>query len=552
MQFDFWQAGAGLALFLLAMSIIEQAIARLAGKSVKAFIRRHTQHKVRGVLAGTLATSVLQSSSLVGLLALAFVGAGIMQLPNALLIIIGANLGTTATGWLVTLLGFKLDLQVISLPLITLGGLCWVAAGERWLAHYGRLGLGLGLLLLALGLMKTAVAGADAVVQPEFFARFSLWQFVLFGAVFTALVQSSSAAMVIVLSALHAEFVDLYAAAAFMIGADLGTTSTVVLGAVGGSANKKRVALGHFLFNVGTDLLAFILILPLVTVLAKIGDPLLSLVAFHTTFNLLGVMLWTPFVPHFARLLQRMFITSESQHNSMLDVSAQYVPEAATTAVYREVVRLAGSVVTQNAGVFSHADESDQLFKQRYQDSKQLEAQILSFALDLDLKQADKVLRDQLESMLHAARNLLLSSKLIKDNLSGLNRLADYHEPMFVDMLQSQQEICAALLEFGMEFGALTFEQIEAHLQACHRSHEQLHHAIYEAIQADRVPANRVSSLLNLNRALLNSNMALFAGLGALVGVGQTDAGLVQVNTACITNPAQATMPSAAVAVSHR
>ena len=123
---------------------------------------------------------------------------------------------------------------------------------------------------------------------------------------------------------------------------------------------------------------------------------------------------------------------------------------------------------------------------------------------------------------------------------------------MFVDMLQSQQEIYAALLEFGMEFGALTFEQIEAHLQACHHSHEQLHHAIYEAIQADRVPANRVSSLLNLNRALLNSNMALFAGLGALVGVAQTDAGLVQVNTACITNPAQATMPSAAVAVSNR
>ena len=126
MEFDLWRPLAGLALFLLAMSVIEQAIRKLAGRRVKARLAGATASPLKGVLTGAVATALMQSSSLVGLLVLAFVGARTMPLRNALLIIFGANLGTTATGWLVALLGFKLDLEVASLPLIALGGLLWV------------------------------------------------------------------------------------------------------------------------------------------------------------------------------------------------------------------------------------------------------------------------------------------------------------------------------------------------------------------------------------------------------------------------------------------
>ena len=123
MPVNVWKPLAGLMLFLLAISLIEEAIRSLADRCVKSVIGRSTQTSLRGVFAGTLATAALQSSSLVGLLVLAFVGAGRMPLKNALLIIFGANLGTTFTGWIVALIGFKFDFESASLSLIAMGGL---------------------------------------------------------------------------------------------------------------------------------------------------------------------------------------------------------------------------------------------------------------------------------------------------------------------------------------------------------------------------------------------------------------------------------------------
>ena len=151
---DGWQFFAGLMLFLLAMSLVEGAVQELAGRRFKALIARNTSTPLRGIFSGTVATAVLQSSSMVSLMMLAFVGARVIRLKDALLVVFGANLGTTATGWIVATIGFKFDLEDLALPLIALGGLCATVVKKHRMTDVGRLILGVGVLLLALQFMK--------------------------------------------------------------------------------------------------------------------------------------------------------------------------------------------------------------------------------------------------------------------------------------------------------------------------------------------------------------------------------------------------------------
>ncbi|MBT8140809.1 MAG: Na/Pi symporter, partial [Gammaproteobacteria bacterium] len=290
---NIWQFIGGLGLFLFAMHLIENALSTLGSKSFNNFLIRHTDKPVQSVLSGGLTTAMLQSSSLVGLLVLAFTGAGLMSLNNALGVIFGSNLGTTMTGWIVATIGFKLDLDALSLPLIALGSFFVVLSKGRK-QQVGMVLASIGLLLLGLEFMKDSVSDLKTLFDINSLRDFSAIQFLLFGAVFAAVVQSSSATMIIALAALDGGIISLPSAAAVAIGADLGTTSTIVIGATNGTPNKKRVAAAHVIFNVVTDLIAFILLMPLLQFIIWIGikNPLYSLVAFHTLFNLIGIILF--------------------------------------------------------------------------------------------------------------------------------------------------------------------------------------------------------------------------------------------------------------------
>ena len=352
-QFDFWKLLAGLGLFLFAMLQIETALRAIGGRTFRQFLRNYTDRPLKGVLTGTLVTATLQSSSVVGLMVLAFVGAGIMSLQNALGVIFGSNLGTTFTGWIVATLGFKLDIEALSLPLIAVGTLALLSAGGR-VAEFGRVLAGLGFLLLGLDFMKTSVAAFQGIVDPAAMAGFNAWQYLLFGVIFAAVIQSSSATMMVALAALDSGLITLPSAAAVAIGADLGTTTTVLLGALKGTGAKKRVALAHFLFNVVTDSIAFAIRLPLLAVVSAIGidDPLLALVAFHSLFNLLGIALFLPFTGILAARLSTVFTTEpERVARHVIEVNPE-ISDAALTAIEEETAHLLTNVIHQNMHVF--------------------------------------------------------------------------------------------------------------------------------------------------------------------------------------------------------
>ena len=524
MEIDAWKFLAGLMLFLLAMKLVEEAIQALVGRRFKTLIANNTRSPPRAVLSGAVATAVLQSSSMVSLMMLAFVGARVIRMRDALLVVFGANLGTTATGWIVATIGFKLDLEAAALPLIAVGGLYATLMARRRTEDAGRFALGVGLLLLSLQFMKSAVQDVATLADPDLLAGFSGAQFLLFGALFSAVVQSSSATMVITLSLLNAGMIDLPSSAALMIGADLGTTSTVMLGAIGGTANKKRLALGHFLFNLLTDGIAFVIRSPLLWMVAFVGDPLLILVAFHSAFNLMGLMIWTPLIGQFAGFLERRFVAADTKVSRFLEDTARAVPETALQTLRQEILHLLDRVVVQNGDALDlprtrPVPDVAPAFSDAYRATKALEGEVLRYALDLERSGFSERENDEISGLLHATRDALLASKELKDVLGDLDEVAAEHPPLHRRLLGAYQELYRRIAEFGADPVALTATQLEGWSLDLDASHHRCHEAIYQAIKSGDLPESRMSSVLNINRSLFNSSRALLSSIGDLSGI---------------------------------
>ncbi|MCW9000432.1 MAG: Na/Pi symporter, partial [Kangiellaceae bacterium] len=245
---------SGLGFFLYAMKLLEQTLKQTAGYRLQKSISEKTDTPLEAILTGTVSTAVLQSSSLVGLIVLALCAAGMLPLFNAIGVMIGANLGTTFTGWVATFIGFKLHLTESSFYIVGLAGIVHIATKNQKLLHTSTIFIAIGLLLIGLDLMKSSSAGIAEQIDINEFKAHSVFYFLFLGVALSAIIQSSSAVMMITLSALNIQVIELHHAAALVIGADLGTTSTILLGSIKGAGIKRQLASAHLLFNLVTDI----------------------------------------------------------------------------------------------------------------------------------------------------------------------------------------------------------------------------------------------------------------------------------------------------------
>ncbi|AUM13566.1 Na/Pi cotransporter family protein [Ketobacter alkanivorans] len=517
---------AGLGLFLFGMSQLEEALKVLSSTSFRRFLRRTTSNPVSSMLGGTLTTMLVQSSSMVGLMMMALVGAGVIPLYNAVGVVLGANLGTTFTGWIVATLGFKLDLATLAVPLMGAGALWSVllARREYWLA-WGRLVLGLGLLLFGLDAMKGSMEAVSALFDVSVLQGYPAILYLLVGVLFAALIQSSSAAMMITLSALNAGIVDLPSAAALVIGADLGTTSTLMLGGMTGSAIKKQLALAHVLINVVTAVLAFSL-LPLLLPLIQssgLSDPLYHLVAFHSGFNLIGILLMLPFIKPFSHFLERRFLESEEDVRTYIQNVPVTVVSEAVDAVRKEVECLLVRVVAlalQNMKLDGSSLElEDELqqrldkalidagsFESRYDDIKTLEGEILEFC---GAVQAGTVTPEQVKCLhryLNSARHGVYAAKSQKDIRTNLVELRRSERPTLVQFYQDQ--MAQQALQLSALLTLLTTEHKPGHLREAldglRERNRAAHYATQQALFVrglhEGADERETSTLLNVNR----------------------------------------------------
>ncbi len=337
----------GVGLFLLGMWLITEGLKVAAGASLERLLARWTRSRLRGLLSGTLLTAVVQSSSAVTVAALGFVNSGLLRFERAVWVIFGSNLGTTLTAWVVALIGVKFKIDVLALPLVGVGALLRVFAPVDRYRNLGMALAGFGILFMGIDVLSGGFENLGSQFSvPEGAAL--VW-LVLAGIVLTSLMQSSSATVALVLTALAGGLLGFREAAAMVIGANVGTTSTALIATLGATANARRLAIAHVLFNLFTGVMAYLLIAPLLAVVNVVAgvtgleeDPAARLALFHTLFNLLGILLMWPVEPFMSRFLLSRF--KERQHSlaklQFLDRNLIALPDAARAALAQEMERL--------------------------------------------------------------------------------------------------------------------------------------------------------------------------------------------------------------------
>jgi phosphate:Na+ symporter len=320
----------GIGLFLLGMTLLTDGLRALAGDALRRMLARFTGGPLKATASGALLTALVQSSSATTLATLGLVSAGLLTLPQAIGVVLGANVGTTSTAWLVSLVGLKFSVSALALPLVAAGALWRIVSSGRG----GVAGLalaGFGLLFVGIDILQAGMAelAAGVTLEPTL------------GDTFPGMLVATT------LAALHAGAIDLPQAAVLVIGQNVGTTVTALLAAMGASVPARRTALAHVVFNVATGVVAFAA-LPLlvpgasaVASLTRADAATVALAAFHTAFNVLGVLLFLPWVAGFAALLVRLVPDRGPALTRHLDPSVATVPAVAIEAARRTIMDLA-------------------------------------------------------------------------------------------------------------------------------------------------------------------------------------------------------------------
>ena len=339
----------GIGLFLLGMGLMTDGLKLAAGPALERILAYSTKTRLRGLASGVLVTALVQSSSAVTVAAIGFVNAGLLTLGQSMWVLFGANVGTTMTGWLVALVGLKFKIELLALPLIGIGMALRLSGEGKRRGALGMALAGFGVLFLGIDMLKESFSGMSADFSlPEGEGMRDILLQVLIGILLTVLMQSSSASLAIALTAAQGGLLTAQGAAAVVIGANVGTTVTALIAAIGATPNARRAASAHILFNVLTGTVALVLLPWLVSAIGMAGEalelgsaPAARLALFHTAFNLLGVVLIWPIADHMVRFLEKRFRTAEEDEARprYLDTNITAVPALALDALKREVRR---------------------------------------------------------------------------------------------------------------------------------------------------------------------------------------------------------------------
>lgn len=341
----------GIGLFLLGMKMMTDGLKMAAGDALKHILAEWTRTPLRGFFSGVMITSLVQSSSAVTVAVIGFVNAGLLDILRTVYVIYGTNIGTTMTSWLVAIVGFKLNVQALALPMIGLGMLLRVLGSNGRRSAMGDALTGFGLFFLGIAILKETFAGIGGNISFSGFDHdlLGLLVFTGLGFVLTFLMQSSSAAMAVTLTAAAGGLIPITDAAATVIGANVGTTSTAALAVIGATANAQRIAAVHVLFNLITGAVALVILVPLLALIEQVrqwlgmdASILTSLALFHSLFNILGVLLLWFFTPALVAWLEQRLRSAEEDLGRpvYLDMNVVGTPALAFNALVMELGRM--------------------------------------------------------------------------------------------------------------------------------------------------------------------------------------------------------------------
>lgn len=343
----FAQLCGGIGLFLLGMTLMTDSLKDIAGETLRQLLAKFTGSPFKAMNFGIALTLIVQSSTATILATIGFVSAGVLSFTQAIGVIIGANIGTTSTGWIVAFLGVKFSIGQFALPLIAIGAFLKIL-GQGRLALTGLAIAGFGLIFFGIDLLQVAMSGvADrfdlSIFSTEGFAAKLL--LVMFGLVMTVILQSSSAAITATLTALASQAIQVEQALMLVIGQNIGTVATAILAAIGANANAKRTVAVHVSFNVVSAVFAFFILAPLFLWLREPDHILASwnhvvlVAAFHTAFSLLGALIFMPLIRQVENIIVALIPSDEDSLSQMLDEASLAVPAVAIATAEKVIFK---------------------------------------------------------------------------------------------------------------------------------------------------------------------------------------------------------------------
>ncbi len=349
---DFKEIAAGVAIFLFGMLFLEEGFKAFTGGILEKLLKKSTNKLWKSLSFGIVATTIMQSSSLVSVITISFISAGLISLVGGIGIIFGANIGTTTGAWLIAGLGLKVKISAYAMPMLVFG-IVLTFQKSKHLKGIGAILAGLGFLFLGIHHMKE---GFEAFKDSFDLAAYAvegyagLFLFAGIGTLATVVMQSSHATLVLILTALAAGQITYENGLALAIGANIGTTITAIIGAMSANVEGKRLAGAHLIFNVVTGLIAIVFINQFMVLVDGISEYVgiaddnwtLKLAVFHTLFNLTGVLVMVPMINTLANFLTRSFAAPAAdilEPRYLSDAAIEF-PDTVLESVRKEVWHL--------------------------------------------------------------------------------------------------------------------------------------------------------------------------------------------------------------------
>lgn len=530
-SFDIWMALAGVAIFLLGMSFMEEALHQLSGRPFKLFLKKHTSSKIKAIAGGTLITGILQSSSVLNFMILALTGAGVIKMQNALAVLLGANLGSTLNSWIIATVGFKLSIESVALAITGVAGICMVLSGRESKWHSpAKLLLGFGLLFMGLGYIKNGMEELVKQFNLQALARYPSIILFLAGVLMTSIVQSSSATVAIVLSALHVNAINLYIGTAIVLGSEIGTSLKLVLASAKGIAVKKRLAYGNLLYNIISALIILLLLRPVnefVTGIVGIRDNLTALVFFQTLVNVAGIIIFFPFLDLFGKFLEKRIGNNEPGTLFISKVNVADT-ELAMEAMEKETRQFLFSVSQLLLAAFDRPlpgairslvnnDLPARSVMAKYEYIKQVHGKLNEYCIQLGSNLMDPQATARLEQLVAATRNAMYAAKSLKDAYADIGHLRNSSNNIKYgyycnsgDMVAGFYERLLTVVIAGRKSAA--FDSLAAIYRWVQEKYAESLQKLYNETGVKQVSEIEFSTLMNFNREMYTSlKSAVFA-----------------------------------------
>lgn len=535
---NIWLMLAGIAIFMYAMSLFEESIRQLSGKRFKSYLQKRTNTKLKAIFSGAIITAVLQSSSIVLLMTLSFVGAGVISTTNALGVVMGANLGTTISGWIVATLGFKLSIDKLAYPFLAFTFILRLLLPNRNIkTQIINLFVGFGLLFIGLEWMKNSTEHLIETVNISLYTHYSPHLFILIGVVLTALIQSSSAMMAIVLTALYHGILPFEHAVGIVIGSELGTTLKIVLGGFSGSVDKKRVSIGNLLYNLMGVLISSLFLYPfiyLIKVQIGVSDNLIALVLFQTMINFLAIVLIYPFVDKCSAFLHQLIKNNDEicglvflEKGKRIELKERNLLKSELLQFLKKVVSFNRLFLCKNnsldrntswvnnlrsvANSTASSEESYKLIKQ----SHGAIAEIILMSKEVDDYEQIRIAINIINEGLHAAKNVKdiahnLVDMEMEDNVFVLELLVSFRKEA-----SQFYKIIEEYLSKGLD-GAKYAIEIELLLHNLTTKHNEILTRTLDLLNTKQIKEVDMATLQNVNREVFAAHKAILMAVSMI------------------------------------